>query len=375
MAAGWPTAVARAAGRDRERREPGGMLTNGALAELLRRSAADESAGHRRRALDRAGRAALFWPEEAAALVSAGEDLTTLRAVGPWIASSLHRWIEEDADPPEPPEERRDFLTLARARRVLAEHPAWTASLRADLQMHTTWSDGAESVRQMADAADRIGYGFIAITDHSKSLRIASGMDERELARAGEEIAATNEELRQRGSGLRVLRSIEMDVFVDGSGDMDPTALRHLDLVLGAFHTNLRDPSDQTDRYVAALRNPDVHVLAHPRARKYGRRVGLVADWPRVVREAAALDKALEIDASPDRQDLNVELLRIAAEAGVRISIGTDAHQPAELAFMEFGLAAALEANVPRDRIVNFGEVDDLLAWTDSLRARTVPAG
>jgi histidinol phosphatase-like PHP family hydrolase len=351
------------------------MLTNGALAELLRRAAGDEPAAHRRRALDRAGRAALFWPEEAAAVLDAGRELTSLRAVGPWIASSLRRWIEDDAEPPAPPEIRRDFLTLARARRALAEHPTWVEGLRADLQMHTTWSDGATSVREMADAADRIGYAFVAITDHSKSLRIAHGMDEQELGRQADDIAAVNDALRCEGRDLRLLRSIEMDVFGDGSGDMDPAALHRLDLVLGAFHTNLRDESDQTERYLAALRNPDVHVLAHPRARKYGRRLGLVAEWPSVLNEAAANDKAVEIDASPDRQDLNVELLRVAAAAGVRVSIGTDAHQPAELGFMEFGLAAALLAGIPKERILNFRPLEEVLAWTASLRAGTPPGG
>jgi histidinol phosphatase-like PHP family hydrolase len=346
------------------------MLTNGSLAELLRRAAAHEPLPHRRRALDRAGRAALFWPVEAAHVLDAGEDLTSLRAVGPWIASTLRGWIEEDVDAPAPDEVRRDFLTLARARRALSEHPDWATGLRADLQMHTTWSDGAASLQAMAQAADELGYHFVAITDHSKSLRIAHGMDEEALARQGEEIVATSEALRSSGRGLRLLRSIEMDVFADGSGDMDASALERLDLVLGAFHTNLRDRSDQTDRYVAALRNPQVHVLAHPRARKYGRRPGLVADWHRVIEAAAVMDKALEIDASPDRQDLNVELLRIAAGVGTRISIGTDAHQPAELAFMELGLAAALLAGIGKERILNFGTADDVVAWTDSLRAR-----
>lgn len=346
------------------------MVTNGALAELLRREAEAEPVPHRRRALDRASRAALFWPVEAASLVDAGRDLTTLRAVGPWVADALRRWIDENVPPPEAPEIRRDFLTLARARRALADRPQWASGLQADLQMHTTWSDGAVPLDEMVGAAEDLGYRFIAITDHSKSLRIARGMDEAALARQGEQIEAINEARAAADRRVRVLRSIEMDVFADGSGDMDPSALEPLDLVLGAFHTNLRDTSDQTARYLSALRNPHVHVLAHPRTRKYGRRLGLRADWPRVVAEAAELDKALEIDASPDRQDLNVDVLRIAADAGVRISIGTDAHQPAELAFMELGLAAALLAGIAKERIVNYGGADDLLAWTASLRQR-----
>jgi histidinol phosphatase-like PHP family hydrolase len=345
------------------------VLTNADLAELLRRRAAGEAA-HRRRALERAGRAALFWPEEASAVLASGRDVTALHGVGPWIGTLLVEWFADPPAVPEPDELRRDFLTLARARAVLASNPSAVDGLRGDLQMHTTWSDGATSVEVMVDAAERAGYRFVAITDHSQSLRIARGMHEEELLAQGREIVALNRRLDAGGHAMRVLRSIEMDVFADGAGDMDPAALRGLDLVLGAFHTKLRDPEDQTARYLAALRNPDVHVIAHPRARKYGRRLGLRADWAVVVDEATRMDKALEIDASPDRQDLNVEILRLAATAGTRISIGTDAHQPAELAFMEFGLAAAALAGIRPARILNFGTRDDLLAWTDSLRAR-----
>lgn len=343
------------------------MLTNGDLAELLRRAAQDER-DHRRRALDRAGRAALFWPVEISAVVDGGGDLTSLSAVGPWVAARIRQWLDDDVEPPEPEETRRDFLTLARVRAILAESAVWVEGLQADLQMHTTWSDGATSLRAMAEAVDAAGYRFAAVTDHSKSLRIARGMTEDELARQGLEIREVNRELQDAGSDLRLLRSIEMDVFADGSGDMDPAALSELDLVLGAFHTKLRDEADQTERYLAALRNPHVHVLAHPRARKFGRRLGLSADWPRVFAEAAARDKALEIDASPDRQDLNVELLRLARDAGVRISIGTDAHQPAELAFMEFGLAAAILADIPKERILNFASREEVLGWAGGPR-------
>jgi histidinol phosphatase-like PHP family hydrolase len=342
------------------------VLTNADLAVLLGTQAEAER-DHRRRALQRASRAAMFWPEEASALLESGHALTELPAVGPWVAERIAALIEEPPADAEPDELRRDFLTVARAREILAADPGWADGIRGDLQMHTTHSDGALDVPDMVEAASAYGYEYVAITDHSKSLKVARGMDEDELALEGEEIDAVNAE----GASPRVLKGIEMDVFEDGSGDMDPAALRRLDLVLGAFHTNLRVREARTERYLAALRNPDVHVLAHPRTRKYGRRLGLVADWPAVFAEAERLDKALEIDASPDRQDLNVELLRIAAGFGVRISIGTDAHHPVELGFVDLGLAAAALAGIPRDRILNFGPVEDVLAWTASLRERT----
>jgi histidinol phosphatase-like PHP family hydrolase len=345
------------------------VIRNDELSRLLAAQAEAER-DHRRRALRRASRAAMFWTEEASALADDGRPLTELPAVGPWVAERIVALLDDPRPTIEPDELRRDFLTVARARQVLAEHPGWTDSIRADLQMHTTHSDGTFSVAEMLDAASAYGYEYVAITDHSKSLTVAGGMDEAELAAEGDEIDAINAASEGGNGRPRALKGIEMDVFDDGTGDMDPAALGRLDLVLGAFHTKLRERDDRTERYLAALANPNVHVLAHPRTRKYGRRVGLVADWPAVFAEAARLDKALEIDASPDRQDLNVELLRDAAASGARISIGTDAHHPAELAFVDLGLAAAAIAGIARERILNFAPVGDVLAWTTSLRER-----
>jgi histidinol phosphatase-like PHP family hydrolase len=221
----------------------------------------------------------------------------------------------------------------------------------------------------MARAALEKDYSYIAITDHSKGLRIAGGMDEAELARQAEEIDGLNRLFDESEVDLRVLRSIEMNISPDGSGDMEPDALESLDLVLGSFHSQLRRKEDQTDRYIAGIRNPHVHVLGHPRCRMWNFRLGLQADWPRVFEEAASLGKAVEIDAHPNRQDLNVELLEAAAEAGVHVSIGTDAHAPFEMDFIEVGVGAALEAGIPIDRILNYMDYEDLLAWVGSVKA------
>jgi histidinol phosphatase-like PHP family hydrolase len=149
---------------------------------------------------------------------------------------------------------------------------------------------------------------------------------------------------------------------------MEPVALSGLDVVLGCFHSALRKKEDQTERYLAALRNPTLHILGHPRGRIYNFRLGLTADWQRIFDLAAELDKAVEIDAYPDRQDLSGDLIRLAAKAGCRISIGTDSHGPSQLRFMEFGLAAALCAGVKRERILNFMSAEELLGWVASVR-------
>jgi len=333
-------------------------LRNRDLAELLARATELEQE-HRRRVLRRASRAALTWPLEAATLPEEGRSLTELRGVGPWIARMIDAWLESPPEVPEPPAVRSNFLTLAEARQVLTDNPDWRPSLQGDLQMHTTWSDGKASLEEMAEAAAAHGHRFVAVTDHSKGLPIANGMPEEKLLRQGEAIRAYNDD----GTPIRLLRSLEMNLSPEGHGDMDAAVLRQLDLVLGAFHSQLRESSDQTERYLAAVRNPTIHVLAHPRGRRFGARGGLQADWPRVFAAAAEAGVALEIDCHPDRQDLEVDLLRLAAETGVWISIGTDAHYPHELAFIELGVAAAVLGGIPRERILNFLDVDGLLAW------------
>jgi histidinol phosphatase-like PHP family hydrolase len=344
-------------------------ISNGDLAELLTIESLSAT-DFRQKALKRAARSAFLWPEEASNLLDQGRSLTELHCVGPFVAEKIQGWIEH---PPQQAGERdplrRDFLTLANARNILARDATWLQRLRGDIHMHTNWSDGSGTVAEMAEAGESRGYEYIAITDHSKGLKIAGGIDEADLLEQGAEIVATNEARRAAGSKLTVLRSTEMNLNPRGDGDMDWDSLGRLDLVLGSFHSALRLKDDQTDRYIAALRNPDLHVLGHPRGRVYNYRIGLSADWPRVFAEAARLDKAVEIDCYPDRQDLNVELLRRVRDAGARVSLGTDAHHAWQLEFIELGVAAALEAGIPPEKIINFLPIGELQAWVAELRA------
>ena len=162
---------------------------------------------------------------------------------------------------------------------------------------------------------------------------------------------------------IRLLRGVEMNVDGAGEGDMDASVLRELDVILGAFHSALRRKEDQTERYLAALRNPWVDVLGHPRCRMFNFRIGLSADWPRVFAEAARLDKAIEVDGYPDRQDIDVELLRVALESGCRISLGSDAHHVVDLDFMTFAKGAVALVGIPPERVINCMPADELIAW------------
>jgi histidinol phosphatase-like PHP family hydrolase len=343
------------------------VLSNTDIAELLAEQAETET-GIRVRAFRRAARSAFLWPDEVSNLVAQDRSLTELRGIGPFIEKQIRQWIEEPRRSKTAPAIRRDFLSLAEARRLLATRLEWPRKLRGDLQMHTRWSDGSGTVAEMADAAANHSYEYIAITDHSKTLKIAGGIDEGELKLQGVEIAKVNAALAKSAPHVTVLRSIELNLNPRGEGDMSAESLQSLDLVLGSFHSALRKTEDQTERYLAAVRNPHVHILGHPRGRIYNFRLGLKADWPRVFAEAARLDKALEIDCYPDRQDLNVALLKVARDHGTRISLGTDAHHAWQLEFVDLGLAAALRAKLSPEQIVNFMPRPDLEGWINRVR-------
>jgi len=346
------------------------FLTNSDIAELLA-IAAESAKQPLQKALRRASRKAFLWPEEAAQIINEGRSLEELPGVGPSLSRIIRRWLQDPPDVPKPPEIRAGFLTALRAQKILETNPSWLQGVKGDLQMHTLWSDGTASIEEMAQAAVARGYEYIAITDHAKGLKIAGGIDESQLEAQAEEIAQVNAAMASPTKPFRVLRSIELNLSPSGAGDMDPAALARLDLVLGCFHSALRKKEDQTERYLTALRNPDLQILGHPRGRIYNFRLGLTADWRRIFDLAAELDKAVEIDSYPDRQDLSGDLVKLAAKAGCRISIGTDSHGPSQLRFMEFGLAAALSAGVKRERILNFMTAEDLLGWVAGVRERS----
>lgn len=299
-----------------------------------------------------------MWPEEAASLLAEGRSLEELYGVGPSIAKRIREWVEKDEPDPEPPDLRRGFLTLAEAKAILEEHPEYK-QMRGDLQMHTVYSDGKATVEEMALEGRSLGYEFIGVTEHTKGLKIAKGMDEEGFAAQSVEIDAVNASFE---GSFRVLKSVEMNLDTVGEGDMEPVFLQGRELVLGSFHSALRDTRDSTPRYVDAINNPYVHVIGHPRARKYGRRLGLHADWAKVLESAALSGTAMEINSYPDRQDLNVEVLELASEENY-FSIGTDAHSTEEMHLFEFGLAAAAKAGIERARILNFWSADEIVEW------------
>ena len=346
-------------------------LDNRGVAELLAAAAlVQEDASQRQRAMRRASRAALGWDVEAADVHAAGEPLTGLTNVGPWLATVIVGWLDIGAVPPPPPPLRTGFLTRAEARRTIEGAEHWQGAIRCDLQMHTLRSDGHAPLEVMARRCLELGYTHLAVTDHSEGLRIANGMSAATRAAQAGEVRELNALLAAEGHDFAVLHGIEMNLSPEGEGDTDPAALVDLDIVLGAFHSKLRLTDDQTDRYVRALANPWVDVLAHPRGRMYNRRLGLPARWDTVFEAAAEYGVALEVDCYPDRQDLDVELLRRAAAAGAWIAVNTDSHHPIDLDAMPLGIAALVCAGVPREHVINTFSTAELREWLAHRRAR-----
>jgi len=348
-----------------------GSVDNRGLAELLARGAEEqEPRSHRQRAMLHASRAALDWPVEAAELHRQEVALTQLPAVGTWLAHVIGDWLSAGVWAPAPDPIRRGFLSRTEAERVIARSDALHRAVRSDLQMHTLSSDGHATLEAMARRCIELGYTHMAVTDHSHGLRIAHGMDAATLAQQAVEVRTLNALFADEGIDFHIMHGIEMNLSPDGEGDVEQSVLEGLDIVLGAFHSKLRLVEDQTQRYVEALRSATFDVLAHPRGRMYNRRIGLDADWDRVFEAAAESGVAMEVDAYIDRQDLDIELLRRAANHDLWIAVDTDAHHPIDLESMTFGVAALSEAGIRSDRVLNTLSAADLREWVHARRAR-----
>jgi histidinol phosphatase-like PHP family hydrolase len=234
-----------------------------------------------------------------------------------------------------------------------------------DLQMHSTWSDGSQSLEDIVEAGITRGYSFCAVTDHSYGLKIAGGVSMEELAQQHREIDQLNKKHRGR---FRLLKGIEANIRADGAVDMEPHELATLDIVVAAPHSALRVATDQTARMVNAVKTRGVHILGHPRGRMYGSRPGVTADWEKVFKAATRSGVAIEIDGDPSRQDLDYDIARGAVAAGCLFALDSDAHSTGELRYAETAIAHARLAGVPVERIINCWPLEQLLEWADGIK-------
>ena len=259
-----------------------------------------------------------------------------------------------------PPELREDGGEVEAALEGRLPPLVSLADIRGDLQMHSTWSDGAHPLAELVEGVRAKGYRYMALTDHSRAVTVAGGMTEERLLRMVEEVRALNGRLR----GFRILAGCEVDILGDGSLDFPDEILRRLDIVLVSVHSRFKMPrGEMTARIVKAVSHPLVHILAHPTGRLIGERAAYEVDMEAVLAAARQAGTAVEINASPSRLDLNDHQARRAKDLGVPVVISTDAHAIGQLDFMRFGVSVARRAWLAPADVLNTKSEKELLAW------------
>ena len=342
--------------------------SNGALAEALFALSEQEEPGDRRIALLKAGYAVFDTTGDGrrAALAKApdwlrplidqlaacpGED-ALLAAVARLAAGSRPRRRVT----------RENYLSRADLPEILASGPAelHPDRMRGAAHWHTTDSDGKTALESMARTCQRRGYSWSMVTDHSRGLEVASGLDAEGLKLQRKRIERWNQ---RYGDEHRVFQGLEVEVLEDGTLDVPRGERLALECIVAAVHRLFDPDRDQTERLLRAIATPGVHVLAHPRARHFHSRPGLRARWETVFAACAEHGVAVEINGFPRRQDLDWDLARLAVDAGCEFLLASDAHAPGHLEFDAYAAAIAMKAEVPRERILNIHHPEVLEQW------------
>jgi DNA polymerase (family 10) len=257
-----------------------------------------------------------------------------------------------------PPEFREGTNEIALAEEKKVPRPIESPDVQGDLHVHSNWSDGHDSIEDMALAARARGYRYIAVTDHSKGLGIAHGLNEERVREQRTEINRLNEILKD----FRVLAGIEVDIRADGSLDLPDEVLAGMDIVVASVHSAMgQEQEKMTRRIIRAMENPHVDVIGHPTGRLLGVREAIAVDMEAIFQAAARTGTALEINAMPDRLDLkDIHIFR-ARELGVKLSLGTDAHGTEHLPLMRFGVGIARRGWAGAGHILNTVPVEGVL--------------
>jgi DNA polymerase (family 10) len=262
------------------------------------------------------------------------------------------KWIE--------PELREDRGEIEAAQKGRLPKLVEEREIKGDLHIHSKWSDGNASIEEIAKAAQKRGYQYVAICDHTKSLRIARGLDEPKLLKQMEEIDRINEELK----GFQILKGTEVDILPDGKLDLPDKVLEKLDFVVAAIHSGFKQEKEKmTKRIVRALENPFVHCLAHPSGRLLGARAPYEVEIDELMEAAKRNGKALEINATLERLDLDDIHSKKAKEMGIRLVIGTDAHHLDQLWMMSLGVAVARRGWLETPDLLNTFSLKEILKW------------
>jgi DNA polymerase (family 10) len=257
-----------------------------------------------------------------------------------------------------PPEMRENTGEIELGRQCKVPNLVEYGSLKGDLQVHSENSDGTATIEEMARSAKTLGLDYIAITDHTKSLALAGGLEEQELLEQAGWIAQINDRLRR----FRILSSAEVNIMKDGSLDIPNNILDKLDVVGAAIHSHFNLPIEmQTERLIKAAKNPSIDILFHPTGRLINKRPGYLVDIEKVIEIAKDTNTILEIDAHYDRLDLKDEYVRMAVRKGVKMVIDSDAHHPIHYSFLIFGIAQARRGWATQSDILNTLPADKLL--------------
>ena len=262
--------------------------------------------------------------------------------------------------PPIPPELREGSGEIEAAAAGRLPALVTLADIRGDLHNHSQWSDGTATIAEMARAARARGYQYMALTDHSQSLTIARGLTVEQIEAQAAEVAAVNREL----APFRVLHGVELEIKTDGTLDYPDEVLARLDIVIASVHQGLRQEGERvTERVIRACRNPHVDIIGHPTGRILTSRPPSALDVEAMIAEARTTGTALEINASPERLDLDEVHVRRAVESGVLLAINTDSHHPDGFANIEYGLTVARRGWATASNILTTWPLDKLLAW------------
>jgi DNA polymerase (family 10) len=264
-------------------------------------------------------------------------------------------WIE--------PELREDRGEIEAAQKGKLPKLIQEPEMKGDLHIHSKWSDGTSSIEEIAKAAQKKGYQYVALCDHSKSLRIAHGLDETRVLKQIEEIDRINEKLK----GLQILKGTEVDILTDGKIDHPDKVLQKLDYVVAAVHSGFKQEKEKmTKRIVRALENPLVHCLAHPTGRLLGARAPYEVDIEEVMEAAKKYGKVLEINATFERLDLDDVYCKKAKEMGIQMAIGTDSHHPDQLWMISLGVGVARRGWLESKDVLNTLSLKEILRWCHS---------
>lgn len=253
----------------------------------------------------------------------------------------------------------------------LAASTVSTRSYLGDLQMHSTWSDGVESIGTLAEAAYELGWSRIGITDHSYGLPIARGMSMDAAVRQHHEVDRVNQKFHGR---VRVYKGVEANILADGSLDITEEERGVFEYVIASPHSQLRKDTDQTSRMLNAVKLKGIAMLGHPQGRMYNSRPGITAEWRKVFKEAARRELAIELDGNWHRQDVDYELAAIALDEGCLFALDSDAHSIGEFPFTDYAIAHARIAEIPTDRVVNCWEESRFNDWLRERRRTAKPA-